>query len=388
MPEEIVIVGGGICGLSIGWFLARSGYPVTILERGGAGLAATWAAAGMLAPHAEAEPGEEGLLPLLRVSRDMWADFARELEAAAGMSVDYREEGTLVVALDRDDAARLRFLYDFQKRQNLPTEWLSGEEARRLEPHLSRRVVAAIYSPLDHQVDNRKVARALIEAFRRAGGRLREHTEVTGIVIDADRVLGVRLQRGFLEAQVVILAAGAWSVQIPGLPEAVRPPVRPVKGQMLAVQMPPEAPLLRHVVWGREAYLVPRRDGRLLIGATVEEKGFDASLTAGGIFRLLRGAWEILPGIDECPIVEMWVGFRPGSRDDAPILGPTAVEGLIMATGHYRNGILLAPITAYAIHHLIVHGVLPEIARPFTLDRFQRTRVVPTVSAENESARP
>ncbi|WP_376792990.1 glycine oxidase ThiO [Thermoflexus sp.] len=370
MADEVVIIGGGICGLSIGWFLARSGYPVTVLERGGAGLGATWAAAGMLAPYAEAEPGEEGLLPLLRASRDMWADFARELEAASGIAVDYRDEGTLVVALDRDEAERLRFLYEFQRSQNLPTEWLSGYEARRMEPHLSRHVVAAIYSPQDHQVDNRKVARALIEAFRRAGGRLREHTEVTGIVVDENRVLGVRLSRGFLEARTVILAAGAWSAQIPGLPESARPPVRPVKGQMLAVQMPPEAPLLQHVVWGADAYLVPRRDGRLLIGATVEEKGFDANLTAGGIFRLLRGAWEMLPGVDELPIVEMWVGFRPGSRDDAPILGPTAVEGLIMATGHYRNGILLAPITAYAIHHLIVHGDLPEIAKPFTIERF------------------
>ncbi|SNB66431.1 glycine oxidase ThiO [Thermoflexus hugenholtzii] len=381
MKEEIVIVGGGICGLSIGWFLARSGYPVTLLERGGAGLGATWAAAGMLAPHAEAEPGEEGLLPLLRASRDMWADFARELEAASGIPVDYRDEGTLVVALDRDDAERLRFLYEFQRGQGLPTEWLSGYEARRMEPHLSRSVVAAIYSPQDHQVDNRKVARALVEAFRRAGGRLREHTEVTGIVIDENRVLGVRLTRGFLEARTVILAAGAWSAQIPGLPEEVRPPVRPVKGQMLAVQMPPEAPLIRHVVWGPDAYLVPRRDGRLLIGATVEEKGFDASLTAGGIFRLLRGAWEMLPGIDELPIVEMWAGFRPGSRDDAPILGPTGVEGLILATGHYRNGILLAPITAYAIHHLIARGELPEIAKPFTLERFRsRAPVAPSGS--------
>jgi glycine oxidase len=372
VAEDVVIVGAGICGLSIGWYLARSGRGVTILERGQAGLGATWAAAGMLAPYAEAEPGEEWMLPLLRASRDRWTAFARDLEAASGMSVDYRDEGTLVVALDRDDVERLRFLYDFQKRQQLPTEWLAGEEVRRMEPYLSHRVVAALYSPLDHQVDNVKVARALGEAFRRAGGRLRENTEVTRIVVDQGRVLGVRLPHAFLEASTVVLAAGAWSATIPGLPDSVRPPVRPVKGQMLALQMPREEPLLRHVVWGPEAYLVPRRDGRLLVGATVEEKGFDSRLTAGGILQLLRGAWEVLPGVEELPLVDMWVGFRPGSRDDAPILGPTEVEGLVLATGHYRNGILLAPITAEVISHYLLHGELPEIARPFTLDRFRR----------------
>lgn len=369
-----MIVGGGICGLSIGWYLARAGRGVTILEKGQAGLGATWAAAGMLAPHAEAEPGEEWMLPLLRASRDRWAAFARDLETASGIPVDYRDEGTLVVALDRDDVERLRFLYDFQKRQHLPTEWLAGEEARRMEPYLSPRVVAALYSPLDHQVDNVKVARALAEAFRRAGGRLRENTEVTRIVVDQGRVLGVRLPHAFLEASTVVLAAGAWSATIPGLPDSVRPPVRPVKGQMLALQMRREAPLLRHVVWGPEAYLVPRRDGRLLVGATVEEKGFDGRLTAGGILQLLRGAWEVLPGVEELPLVDMWVGFRPGSRDDAPILGPTEVEGLVLATGHYRNGILLAPITAEVISHYLLHGELPEIARPFTVDRFRRGR--------------
>ncbi|MDR5708741.1 MAG: glycine oxidase ThiO [Armatimonadota bacterium] len=376
MPEEVAIVGGGICGLSIGWYLARAGRSVTILEKGQAGLGATAAAAGMLAPYAEAEPGEEWMLPLLRASRDRWVAFAQELEAASGLVVDYRDEGTLVVALDRDDVERLRFLYGFQKRHGLPTEWLSGEEARRMEPYLSHRVAAAIRSPLDHQVDNVKVARALAEAFRRAGGRLRENTEVTRIVVDQGRVLGVRLPHTFLEASWVVLAAGAWSATLPGLPDSVRPPVRPVKGQMLAVQMPRDAPLLRHVVWGPDAYLVPRRDGRLLVGATVEEKGFDGSLTAGGILQLLRGAWEILPGIEELPLVDTWVGFRPGSRDDAPILGPTEVEGLVLATGHYRNGILLAPITAEVISHYILHGELLEIARPFTLDRFRKSRTV------------
>jgi glycine oxidase len=188
-----------------------------------------------------------------------------------------------------------------------------------------------------------------------------------------DRVQGVRLADKMLMVKTVVLAAGAWSRDIDGLPDEVRPPVRPVKGQMLAVQMPRHAPLLKHVVWGPDAYLVPRLDGRLLIGATVEEQGFDMQLTAGGIFELLRGAWETLPGIYDLPIVELWAGLRPGSRDDAPILGPTRVEGLIMATGHFRNGILLAPVTAYAISHFILTGELIETVKPFTLERFAKS---------------
>lgn len=380
-PEHVLIVGGGICGLGIGWELARTGQPVTVLERGEVGPgslpAATWAAAGMLAPQVEAEPGEESLLPLLLESRARWADFSRELQEASGIDVGYRTEGTLVVAVDRDQAERLQFQYEFQRSLGLELSWLSGREARQREPHLTRHVLAAIYSPLDHQVDNRKVILALRKAFLAAGGTLRERTQVAEVLVttgdSAPRVCGVRLQSGeTLSAPVVVIAAGAWSAGLAGLPPEARPPVRPVKGQMIALQMPTDPPLLRHVVWGRDVYLVPRQDGRLLIGATVEEKGFDARLTAGGVYNLLRRAWETLPAIDELPIVETWAGLRPGSRDDAPILGTTPVEGLILATGHYRNGILLAPVTAQAISHLIRTGETPEIIRPFGLQRFQR----------------
>ncbi len=366
----VIIVGGGICGLAIGWYLARAGCPVAVLDRGEAGRGATWAAAGMLAPQVEAEPSEEWLLKLLLESRSLWSSFARELEAASGIAVDYRTEGTLVVALDRDDAERLKFQYDFQRRLGLQLEWLSGYEARQREPHLARTVTAAVFSALDHQVDNRKVALALREAFLRAGGVLREHSEVLEIIVENDGVCGVRIADETIAADVVVLAAGAWSRNIGGLPDALRPPVRPVKGQIVAVQMPPHAPLLQHVVWGPEAYLVPRSDGRLLIGASVEEKGFDMQLTAGAIYDLLRAAWETLPGIYDQPIVELWAGLRPGSRDDAPILGPTDMRGLLMATGHYRNGILLAPITALAISHLMLTGEVMEIIKPFGLGRF------------------
>jgi glycine oxidase len=375
--NSVLIVGGGVCGLGIGWRLAQANRPTTVLEQREVGPnslpAATWASAGMLAPHVEAEPGEERLLPLLLESHARWPAFTQELKEASGVDVGYRTEGTLVVALDRDQVERLRFQYEFQRKLGLELTWLSGDAARQREPHLSRNVIAALYSPHDHQVDNRQVLLALRQAFLAAGGTLREHASVAEILVEKGEAQGVRLISGeILHAPVVVVAAGAWSATLPGLPPEARPPVRPVKGQMLALQTPLDAPLLRHVVWGRDVYLVPRKDGRLLVGATVEEKGFDAQLTAGGVYTLLRRAWEILPGIDEAPIVEMWAGLRPGSRDDAPILGATPVKGLILATGHYRNGILLAPITTDAISHLILTGETPESIRNFGIGRFHR----------------
>lgn len=365
----IVIVGGGICGLSIGWYLAREGRSVTVMERGEAGHGATWAAAGMIAAHVEAEPGEEALLPLMLESRDLWPAFADELEAASGVSVEYRDEGILAVALDRDDAEHLRFMYDYHRSLGLEMEWLSGQQARELEPHVNGNVTAGVLSPHDHQVDSRKVALALKAAFLKAGGELRENAEVTELLTEGDRATGVRVGGEAVAAETVVLAAGAWSRNIAGLPEAARPPVRPVKGQMLSLRMG-DVPLISHVVWGPRVYLVPHRDGTLLVGATVEEQGFDESLTAGGIYDLLRRAWETLPGIYDLPVEEMWAGFRPTSRDDAPLLGPSVLDGLVIATGHHRSGILLAPVTARAISHYILSGEVPDDVKPFSPARF------------------
>jgi glycine oxidase len=366
----IAIVGGGICGLSIGWYLARSGKSVTIFDRGEAGRGATWAAAGLLAPGIEAEPGEESLLPLLLESRDLWPGFARELESASGLAVDLRGEGTLAVALDRDQAEKLAFAFDYQRSLGFDMEWLGGREARALEPHLSPKVTAAVLSPLDHQVDNRKTALALIRAFKSAGGVLREHSEVDEILSDGKTVRGIRAGGEEFAASTVVLAAGAWSRGIGGIPEQARPPVRPVKGQMLSLAMPVHAPLLTRAVAGEGAYLVPRLGGELLIGATVEEQSFDTALTAGGIYELLRRAREAVPGIHDLPIAEMWAGLRPASRDDAPLLGPCALEGLVIATGHHRNGILLAPVTARVIADFILTGHMRDDIQIFAPSRF------------------
>ncbi len=372
----IVIIGGGICGLGIGWHLARAGRAVCVVERGEANMAATWAAAGMLAPQAEAEHAEEALLPLAMESRAMWADYAADLQQASGIDVDYRTEGTLVVALDRDDREHLEHRFAYFRDLGLGVDWLSGYEARQKEPYLARGITGAIYSPLDHQVDNRRVAVALKAAYLAAGGTLREQTEVDEILVSGGRVTGVRIGDEKIAAEAVVDAAGAWARNVPGMPEAGRPPVRPLKGQMLSVRMATDAPILRHVVWGPgnsivpSIYLAPKSDGRLIVGATVEEMGFDTDLTAGGLFELLRSAWEALPGIYDLPVTESWAGLRPASRDDAPILGPTPVEGLVMATGHHRNGILLAPITARAVGDYLLTGRVADIIRPFLLDRF------------------
>jgi glycine oxidase len=326
----------------------------------------------MLAAAVETEPGEEPLLPLTLESQRLWPEFARELEAASGISVEYRDEGTLVVALNRDDAETLRHSYEFQQSLGLDIEWLNAAEARRREPHLKPGIAGAVYSRNDHQVENRALARALIAACRGAGVAIHEDCPVAEIVIADGQARGVETARGRDDAEIVVLAAGAWSREVGGIPPAHQPPVRPIKGQMLALQMDPKAPLLRHVVWLPRAYLVPRLDGRLIIGATVEERGFDTSLTAGGMLALIEGAWRGVPSIEELPIAETWVGFRPGSRDDAPMLGPSGIDGLVVATGHHRNGILLTPISAAVMSSYILSGRLPEMALPFDPQRFQK----------------
>lgn len=369
---RVAIIGAGVNGLAIGWRLARAGCPVDVYDRGLVGREASWAAAGMLAAGLEAEPGEEALFGLCRHAQDLWPGFAREVEAASDLPIGYRDEGTLAIALTRDDAAELRFSAEYQAKLGVELLWLTGAELLKREPMLRPGLAAAVHSPADHQVDNRWLVPALVEALRRAGGGLHDYAAVESIILDRGRAGGVVVAGEARPADVVVLAAGAWSGGIAGIPREALPPVRPVKGQMLALQMDPAAPLLRHVVWAGKAYLVPRLDGRLIIGATVEERGFDTTVTAGGMLSLLDAAWRALPGIEELPVIESWAGLRPGSRDDAPVLGPSAIDGLVLATGHHRNGILLLPATVEAVAGTILDGRLPQAAEPFRIDRFTR----------------
>ena len=371
---SVVIIGAGVIGLAIGWRLARRA-AVAIFDRGQAGAGASHAAAGMLAACCEAEPGEQALVALGRESQARWPAFAAELLRTTGIDVELRREGTLVLALTADDQAAIVRHLEFQRSLDLPLEWLAPAATRAREPHLAGKIAGALFSPEDHQVDNRKLIKALRAAAEAAGVKIHEQRPVKEIVAQGGRARGVALEDGTVAAaDVVVLAAGAWSRAIGGLPPDRRPPVRPVKGQMLALRMDAAAPLLSHVLWAPGAYLVPRRDGRLIIGGTVEEKGFDETITAGGMLTLLEATWRAVPAVEELPIEEIWVGHRPGSRDDAPILGPGPLEGLFYATGHHRNGILLAPVTADALARLILDDVVEPAIKPFGLERFAPAR--------------
>ena len=371
---RVVIIGAGVVGLGIAWRLAGRA-EVLVFDRGKAGAGASHAAAGMLAACCEAEPGEEDLVALGRDSQARWPAFAEELLQLSGIDVELRREGTLMLALTSDDQAKLAHELEFQHKLGLPLEWLSAGATRAREPHLAGKIAGSVFSPQDHQVDSRKLVAALRIAAERTGAEIREHRPVKEISVRAGRSIGVVLEDGTrVEADIVVLAAGAWSRGIAGLPPDRRPPVRPVKGQMLALRMDAAAPLLNHVLWAPGAYLVPRRNGRLIVGATVEEKGFDNTITAGGMLTLLEAAWRAIPAIEELPVDEIWVGHRPGSRDDAPILGRAPLDDLFYATGHHRNGILLAPVTADAMAKLILDDVVEPAIRPFGLERFLPAR--------------
>ncbi len=367
---DVAVIGGGIIGLSVGWKLLQRGLSVAVFERDIVGSGATRAATGMLAARAEVEPGEDDLLPLTLASQEMWRDFAAELESAGGQSVDYRDEGTMIVALSRDEVDRLRFRHDLQVRHGLDSVWLSGTLAREREPGLRPNVVGAVFSPQDHQVDARLVASALKTAFARAGGVLYENTRVVSLERSGGRVTGLATEAGTFSAGTVVLAAGAWSAELlPGLDL----PVRPLRGQSLALRMDPRAPALTHIVWTEQIHMAPKGDNRLIIGATVEERGFDTANTAGGLFALLEAARHALPAMEELAVDEIWTGFRPTSLDDAPILGGIGIDGLVAATGHHRNGILLAPVTARAIANLIVDGRMDGPEANFTYARFEQS---------------
>lgn len=369
--KRILIVGGGIIGLSLGWELARQGCAVRICERGKTGREASWAAAGMLSALAEVHFEEQDLLRLGLESAALYPPWVEELEAASGLSVGYRTDGTLIVALDRDDARDLEHRFQIQQHFDLRVRWLTGAEAREMEPLLSPRVTAGVWCLDDRHVDNRRLIDALILAFRKAGGELLEGAPVEAVEVRDGKALGTWVWGELLEADALVIAAGCWSGSIAGLPEVARPPVRPVKGQMVALRMTRETPL-RNVVHAPDAYLVPKEDGRLFVGATCEEMGFDTQITAGGLYELLRGAWEAVPAVYDYPVVETWAGLRPASRDHAPILGRTPIENLFVATGHFRKGILLAPITAREMAALILSGKTSDLIAPMAIERFEK----------------
>jgi len=379
--RSVIVVGGGVIGLSCARALVQAGADVTVLERDEFGRGASWAAAGMLAPTAEVDFEETELLKLGRESLDLYPEFVDDLESETDLDVDYRTEGTLVVGLDRDDREQLDRLHAYRERLGLSVEKLTGEQARDREPALSPSVHSATACPDDHQIDPRRLVAALVQSLNEEGVDLRKETSVQRVVrgetgdgdaTSGEAVVGVETESGErIEADDVLLAAGAWTGQIDGVPEDVLPHIRPVRGEMIAVELG-NPPLLSHVIRAPGAYLVPRTGGPLVIGATSEERGFDERMTAGGALQLLHGAWRAVPAIDDQGILDMWTGFRPMSLDARPVVGPTEVPGLWLATGHGRNGILLAPVTAGLIRRSFERGGVPPNYQEFAPSRLSR----------------
>ncbi|MEU4271136.1 glycine oxidase ThiO [Streptomyces sp. NPDC026092] len=376
--SDVLVVGGGIIGLVTAWRSAQRGLSTAVVDPEPGGGAAR-VAAGMLAAVTELHYGEETLLALNLASAHRYPAFVAELEEATGHDVGYRACGTLAVALDADDRAHLRDLHALQIRSGLESEWLNGRECRRLEPMLAPGVRGGLRVDGDHQVDPRRLAAALVTACERAGVVF-HRSLAERLTVVRDRATGVTLADGTeLTADQVVLAAGSLSGRLAGVPPEVLPPVRPVKGQVLRLTVPPAfAPFLsrtvRAVVRGSHVYLVPRENGELVVGATSEELGWDTTVTAGGVYELLRDAHELVPGLTELPLTETLAGLRPGSPDNAPLLGPTALDGLRLATGHYRNGVLLTPVTGDVMAEFLTTGALPDEARPFTPRRFSPVR--------------
>ncbi|MEU3345747.1 glycine oxidase ThiO [Streptomyces sp. NPDC006700] len=372
--SDVLVVGGGIIGLVTAWRSAQRGFATAVVDPEPGGGAAQ-VAAGMLAAVTELHYGEQTLLALNLASARRYPDFAAELTELTGHDLGYRRCGTLAVALDADDRAHLRELHDLQRRSGLESEWLSGRDCRRLEPMLAPGVRGGLRVDGDHQIDPRRLARALVAACERAGVVFHRGW-AERLTVARGRATGCVLRDGTAPAaDRVVLAAGSLSGRLAGVPDEVLPPVRPVKGQVLRLTVPKRyAPFLsrtvRAVVRGSQVYLVPRLDGELVVGATSEELGWDTTVTAGGVYELLRDAHELVPGITELPLTETRAGLRPGSPDNAPLLGPTGLAGLLLATGHYRNGVLLTPVTGDAMAHVLTTGDLPDEVRPFSPRRF------------------
>jgi glycine oxidase len=333
------------------------------------GRAASEVAAGMLAPVTEVHYGEEPLLRLNIEGAKRYPAFIGELEANTGVEVRYRRCGTLMVARDSDDNAELDEVFGFQQKLGLEVERLNGRAARELEPGLAPTIRGAILAPNDHQVDPPEMMAALRMACVGAGVELRDE-RVTRIDVDGDRAVGVSTRTGTEAVDKVVLTGGAASGRIDGLPPDALPRVRPVKGQLVHLAATGMFGVADRNIRGLEVYVVSRTNGRVIVGATVEEMGWDTTITAGAVHELLRRAYEVLPGITELRFVRSLAGLRPGTPDNAPLLGPTRVEGLVIATGHYRNGVLLAPITGDMVAELLATGVVPESIRPFSPERF------------------
>lgn len=365
---DIVIVGGGVIGLMIARSLRQRALDVVLVERSELGKEASYAAGGILGPQAEADRADE-FFELACQSRNLYPTVASELFEETGLDIDLDTSGTLYLALTEADESEVAERFEWQTRAGLSVSRLTAAEARGLEPVIAAHVRTVLHFPGDIQVDNRRLLTALIEANHKLGVRVLTRTMVQSIQCEAGRIKGVVTSRGTISTPRIVLAAGAWTSMISAARNEPLPriEIEPVRGQMVCLQTTPRA--LRHLLYSPRGYLVPRRDGRVLAGSTTEEVGFAKEVTAGGIAKILKQTLEIAPVLASAPVIDIWAGFRPRAEDHLPVLGQSAVEGLFYATGHYRNGILLAPITA----RLIVEAITGNVTSPF-LSRFSPQR--------------
>jgi glycine oxidase len=379
---DAVVLGGGVAGLAVARELALRGVRVTLVERATLGAEASWAAAGMLAPQVEADARDE-FFDFACESRDAYPAFADALLEESGVDIELDCTGTLYLAFTEEEERECARRFEWQQRAGLIVEGLTADEARALEPNLSPRVRSALRFPRAWVVENRRLCDALARASRRAGVEILEHTEAISIKTAGGRVASVETSRGTLAAGAVVVACGAWSSQLPVKTsddvadqlnaDATTPRIEPVRGQILCFAMEADAPLVRHVVYSPSGYVVPRRDGRLLAGTTVERAGFDKSVTGEGRRAIKQHAIEIAPAVEGLKLIDEWAGLRPRASDSLPVLGASQeIENLFYATGHYRNGILLAPLTGTLVAEMITTGTTPAPLAPFSPARFRR----------------
>ena len=366
---EVVIIGGGVIGLAVARALAQRGVrDVLIVERSSLGAEASSAAAGMLAPQAEADCADD-FFRLCCQSRDLYPAFAQSLHEETGLDIELETSGTLYLAFTEEDERELEQRYEWQTRAGLTVEKLSGDSARLFEPCISTDVRAALRFPLDTQVENRRLISALAAANEALGINVLTGVSAESLSIKRDRITGIETARGFVACEKVVIAGGAWTNQV--INEALpNPRIEPVRGQMVSFDATPQ--IARHVIYSPRGYVVPRRDGRLLAGSTTEYAGFDKRVTAAGVQSIVTSALEITPSIAALPLTSTWAGLRPRAADGLPVLGPCAeIVGVFYATGHYRNGILLTPITGELLARAIVDEEVSPPLQIFSPDRFQ-----------------
>jgi len=367
---DVVIVGGGVIGLSVARALAKRGVRnVIVVDRNEFGREASWAAGGILAPQVEADE-DDNFFRIACASRDLYPEFTKALQSETGIDVQLDTTGTLYVAFADDEEAEFRTRFAWQQGQHLAVEWLDCDGAHKLEPLLSERVRCALRFPNDFQVENRRLVNALLIANERLGVRLSKECEASAIRTEKARAAGIETTQGFISAPIIVLAAGAWTSSIASSTALPQIEMKPVRGQMLSFD--PTEQLARHVIYSSRGYLIPRSDGRLLAGSTTEMAGFEKRVTEEGVHAISSMAFEILPALASLPVDASWAGFRPCAKDGLPVLGPTKrIDGLFYATGHYRNGILLAPITGELITEAIISRSSPSLLSAFSPDRFE-----------------